>query len=429
MHIFFSGIGGTGIGPLALIAKQAGYDVSGSDAKESQYTTYLRQKGLSDISIGQTRDDIEQVHSRQPIDWFVHSSAVDPDGAEMVFCRENDIKVSKRSELINKILEDKGLKLIAVAGTHGKTTTTAMAVWLFKQLGIPLSYSVGAKINYGEMGQYEQGSEYFVYECDEFDRNFLDFHPYISILSGIGYDHQEIFPSKEDYIKAFDQFVNQSDQVVAWQEDVKLLNKLSNLGDRAEDYNNPAITNIKLPGLVNRRDAWLVIKALAQITQKSPDELIPLMNQFPGVSRRFEKIADNLYSDYAHTPEKITGALNVANEAADPDQKLVVVYEPLTNRRVHFTLVQHKSLFNDVSALYWVPSFMAREDASQPVLSPSEIIESLDDQSKNIAKPMELNGDLAAVIKNHLANGDLVMALSGGGAGSLDEWLREEFKS
>src|SRR5690349_1304565 len=129
MHIYFSGIGGTAIGPLALIAKQAGFAVSGSDKQDSQYIDYLKKHGLNDIHIGQSREAIAKVHDQNPIDWFVYSSAVsieDSDHPELAFVRDQDIKASKRDELLNQIITDKKLKLIAVAGTHGKTTTTAM---------------------------------------------------------------------------------------------------------------------------------------------------------------------------------------------------------------------------------------------------------------------------------------------------------------
>src|SRR4051794_13061126 len=125
MHIFFSGIGGTAIGPLALIAKEAGFEVSGSDSQDSQYIKYLKKHGVTIIHIGQSRANISGVHDKKPIDWFVHSSAVNGDHEELKFVQDQDIKASKRDELINLILEEKHLKLIAVAGTHGKTTTTA----------------------------------------------------------------------------------------------------------------------------------------------------------------------------------------------------------------------------------------------------------------------------------------------------------------
>ncbi|QQS18878.1 hypothetical protein IPL68_02350 [Candidatus Saccharibacteria bacterium] len=175
MHIFFSGIGGTGIGPLALVAKQAGYEVSGSDKQDSLYVDYLRKQGIATITIGQTTENMATAHSKNPIDWYVYSSAVaieQPDAPEFQFCRDNGIRMTKRDELLNEILLQKSLKLIAIAGTHGKTTTTAMCIWTMKQLGIPIGYILPAKSSFAEMGAYEDGAEYFIYECDEFDRNF-----------------------------------------------------------------------------------------------------------------------------------------------------------------------------------------------------------------------------------------------------------------
>ncbi|HEU4608661.1 MAG TPA: Mur ligase domain-containing protein, partial [Chitinophagaceae bacterium] len=226
MHVFFSGIGGAGIGPLALIARQAGYDVSGSDAKDSSYIHLLRQKGIKDIHIGQTSDNIAQVNAKSSIDWFVYSSALpltDPNHPELKFCAQNGIKASKRDEFLGKFIQDKDLKLIAVAGTHGKTTTTAMAIWVFKQLGVPVSYSGGAKLSFGEAGEYDPKSNYFVYEADEFDRNFLSFYPEVSLISGIDYDHHDIYPTPEAYNEAFVEFIGQSTKTFLWHDDAEKL--------------------------------------------------------------------------------------------------------------------------------------------------------------------------------------------------------------
>lgn len=152
MHIYFSGIGGAGISSLALMAKQAGYEVSGSDKQDNHNLHYLREKGVINTHIGQSWDQIDKVHAAKPIDWFVYSSALpmeQPDADELRFCKEKNIKATKRDEFLNQLLEKKGLKMIAVAGTHGKTTTTAMAVWLFKELGVPVSYSVAGNISFG----------------------------------------------------------------------------------------------------------------------------------------------------------------------------------------------------------------------------------------------------------------------------------------
>jgi UDP-N-acetylmuramate--alanine ligase len=259
-----------------------------------------------------------------------------------------------------------------------------MAVWLFKQLNLPISYSVGAKISFGDMGAFDPASKYFVYECDEFDRNFLAFHPYLSIISGVSYDHHEIFPTLE---------------------------------------------NIKLPGLYNRRDAWLVVQALHEITNEPMEKLINIASNFPGVSRRFEKIVNNLYSDDAHTPEKILGCMSVARElAGKTNQKIVVVYEPLTNRRMHYLGAEHRNVFDGASNIYWLPSYLAREDPNLPILSPEELIGQLDPKFQKIAEPMEQDDKLKATIDEHLKAGDMVVAMVGGGSGSLDEWLRKNFK-
>ena len=315
MHIYFSGIGGTAIGPLALIAKQAGYEVSGSDKQDSQYVEYLRKHGLTNIHIGQTREAIATVHDRHPIDWFVYTSALtieNPHAPELEFCHEQDIKTSKRDELLNLILRDKHLKLIAVAGTHGKTTTTAMVIWLFQQLGIPVSYSVGAKISFGDMGQYDNKSEYFVYEADEFDRNFLAFEPFISLITGVSWDHHEIFPTREDYQAAFREFISQSKHTVLWQEDNDYLGLGvgSNLSVQKSD--NAGVESIALKGFYNRLDAWLAIQAVHRATGTPVEDLLTHINAFPGLQRRMEQIIPNLYSDYAHTPDKIRGAMIVA---------------------------------------------------------------------------------------------------------------------
>ncbi len=431
MHIYFSGIGGTAIGPLALIAKQAGYQVSGSDKQNSQYIQYLRKQGVDTIHIGQTREQIAAVHDANPIDWFVYTSALpleNPNAPELVFCEEQDIKTSKRDALLNQILQDKQLKLIAIAGTHGKTTTTAMVIWLFKELGLPISYSVGAKIPFGDMGQYQESSEYFVYECDEFDRNFLAFEPHISLITGVTWDHHEIFPTREDYQMAFQEFITQSEHTVLWQEDAMHLNLPASPTLAIQDSADPRIDDITLPGLYNRLDAWLAIQSVHRTTDTPLDKLISIMNRFPGLQRRMEQIIPNLYSDYAHTPEKIRGAMSVALEMAeDKGQDVVVVYEPLTNRRQHYMLDDYRDCFSGASKVYWIPSYLAREDPNQRIIPPEELISHLDEPS--IAEPMERDDKLKATIQKHLDAGDMVVCMAGGGGNSLDEWVRQEFPS
>jgi UDP-N-acetylmuramate--alanine ligase len=429
MHVYFSGIGGTGIGPLALIAKQAGYEVSGSDAKDGKYLEELRRAGIN-LHIGQLPEQIAEVHSRKPIDWFIYSSALpktDPDHPELRFCEQNGIKSTKRDEFLNMLLTEKNLKLIAVAGTHGKTTTTAMIVWLFKESGLPVSYSVGAKLPFGGMGQYEEGGKYFVYEADEYDRNFLSFYPELSLITGLDWDHQDIYPTQESYFEAFSEFTGQSDHTYIWKGDAGKLGLEASEDISVLDEEDPAIDRqVRLPGHVNRLDGWLAANALQPILNKPLEELVRKLNDFPGVSRRFEKIADKLYTDYAHTPPKIRGALQLAHEVAGDN--VVVVYEGLHNTRQHFIKDELKNLFDDVKQLYVVPSYLARENKDLELLTPDKLLDLLSNSARDKASAAVLDDSLKAAIRSHIENGELVLALSAGGAGSLDEWLRREFK-
>ena len=297
MHIYFSGIGGTGIGPLAQIAAQAGYQVSGSDKQSSAYIDYLRHHGISDIHIGQSFEAIAAVNALTPIDWLVYSSAVtleDANHPELQFCRDNGIRVSKRDELLSQVINDKSLEMIAVAGTHGKTTTTAIVVWLFKQLHHPISHSLPAKTSFTEMGEFNPDSKLFVYEADEFDRNFLAFEPKISIITGVSWDHHEIFPTREDYQDAFREFISQTNTTYIWQEDSEYLGLTANESTVVLDSGDPELSKLKLLGKYNRLDAWLALQVVKSITGEPVDKLVEIINDFPGLSRRMELILPNL---------------------------------------------------------------------------------------------------------------------------------------
>lgn len=425
MHIYFIGIGGTGVGPLALIASEAGYMVSGSDQKDSEYTRYMQSKGLS-VYIDQSGEAISDVHTRHPIDWVVSVSSIvrnNPEHPELVFARENGIRITERDACLNDILASKNLKMIAAAGTHGKTTTSAMLVWTLQKLGLTVSYSVGAKMTFADMGLYAPGSEYFIYECDEFHRNFLHFYPHLSVISGITWDHHEVFPTREDYKNAFKEFIDQSKNTIMWDKDAEYIDVRPSETIQIESLANEHISETRLPGIHNRENAWLVIQAAHSLTGAEIHDIQKIVSDFPGAQRRMEELAHGLFTDYAHTPEKIEGCLSVAEEIAKQRQKnVVVVYEPLTNRRQHFMKNDYKDVFNGVKHVYWIPTYLSREDPHQAVLTPAELIEYLDNPA--IAEEAAMNDQLWDALQSEINAGSIVVCMSGGGGGSLDEWLR-----
>lgn len=416
MHIYFSGIGGVGIGPLAQIALDAGYEVSGSDLQESALTESLVMRGAN-VFIGQDGSQIAGCHDKQTIDWVVYTSALPFNHPELAFVREKKLKNSKRDELLAKIIEDKKLKLLAVAGTHGKTTTTSMLVWLFKQAGVPVSYSVGTTISFGPSGQYQPNSEYFVYECDEYDYNFLHFYPHASIITAVDYDHYDCFSTVDDYKQAFRQFMAQSDNTLLWQKDEQYLEPIGPHVSYEAFDDTSNVDDIKLPGH-NRKNGFLALQLASRVIPHADVQLLlGSLNDFPGSARRFEKLADNIYSDYGHTPAEIASTLQLASELSD---QIVLVYQPHQNNRQHHVRKDYKDSMKQAEHIYWLPTYLSRENPNLAVLSPQDLIAEL--SNKQAAEPAEMDEGLWKKIQAAREAGKLVLGM---GAGSIDSWLRQ----
>ena len=412
MNIYFSGIGGVGIGPLAEIAHDAGYQVQGSDNNESLVTHELQARGIA-ISIGQDGSFLESCHQEQPIDWFVHTAALPDNHPELTLARALGIRTAKRDELLAHIITEKNLKLIAVAGTHGKTTTTGMFVWALKQLGVPVSYSVGTTLNFGPSGKFDPTSEYFVYECDEFDRNFLHFSPYLSLVTSIDYDHPDTYPTEAEYTAAFRQFIHQSERAIVWQKDADFIqSRYPNAWALQEDE----VTALTLPGEHNRRNATLVLKALERLGIGENREIRFALEEFPGTNRRFEKLADNLYSDYGHHPVEIAATLQMARELSD---HVVLVYQPHQNVRQHEIREQYTDQFELADEVYWLPTYLSREDPRLEILTPEQLTSNL--TNREHVHITDFNAELWEIIDRSRAEGKLVLGM---GAGNIDAWLR-----
>lgn len=421
MHIYFSAIGGVGIGPLAMLALDAGYTVSGSDIQESEMTKTLQSRGAN-IFLQQDGTDIAHSHELQSIDWLVHSSAIPESHPEIIFARNNDVKISKRDEFLNFFIKEHNLQLIAVSGTHGKTTTTAMLIWLSQQFSDRISYSVGTTLSFGPPAQYEPGAQYFFYECDEFDRNFLAFHPYLSIITTMDYDHADTYETPADYTAAFEQFASQSRRTVTWQSIGQRLGITTAI--TTLDENDPEIQTVNLTGRHMRQNGWLAAQTMAQLfPEKTVQDFAGLLQAFPGTGRRFERLAENLYSDYAHHPVEIGAAIAMAKEV---QQNVVAVYQPHQNVRQHEILREnaYAHCFDGVQKVYWLPTYLSREDDTLSLLSPTELMISVNPEVPT--EYTEMNDLLWQKIKSHTERGDLVLAMS---AGDLDTWLRSQINS
>jgi UDP-N-acetylmuramate--alanine ligase len=414
MNIYFSGLGGVGIGPLAEIAHDAGHYVTGSDLAENLVTNELEARHIP-FTIGQDGAYLQKIHDATPIDWFVHTSALPADHTELQLAKKLGIRTAKRDEFLAEFLKVHNLKLIAISGTHGKTTTTGMMVWALKQLNIPVSYSVGTTISFGPSGAYDPASEFFVYECDEYDRNLLHFSPFLSLLTSIDYDHPDTYPTEADYKETFRRYITQSDHTIAWQKDLTYIEAPGN--NTIWALADGEVSDLHLAGEHNRRNATLILKGLEYLQLGTPSQNSTILENFPGTDRRFEKLADNLYSDYGHHPEEIAATLQLAREVSD---RVVLVYQPHQNWRQHLVRDQYTDQFDEAETIYWLPTYLTRENPDQATLSPQELTTHITNQKA--LRYAELNDTLWNEILKQRDGGALVLCM---GAGTIDSWVRE----
>lgn len=411
MKVYISGISGTGMGPLALMAKSAGVKVSGSDLVAGAITNELVANGIS-ICLG--KQDGEFLKARvkdEGVDWFVYTSALPKNHPELELAKKLKLKISKRDEFLNYLIKKLKLKLVAVAGTHGKTTTTAMIVWLMQRMQMPISYIIGTTLPFAPAGYYDPKSKYFVYEADEYDRNFLAFHPWLAVIPAVSYDHPDIYPTVEEYQSAFEQFESQSEHIL---------------------YGDEIAADITLSGEARRFDATLAVDAVEYMLPKPRRlfkssksrhrKLVELVNEFPGVGRRFEQVSEGYYSDYAHHPEEVKATVEIALEEANRRslKGVVAIYEPHQNCRQTELVEQYADAFQGVKKLYWVPTFLTREKARQAVLTPKDFIAVL--ENKKVAEAAELDDELAQTILDWHKKGYLILLMS---AGPADAWIRK----
>ena len=406
MNVYFSGISGTGIGPLAELAQDAGFTVFGSDLKRGAISDELDKRKV-DVNYGeQDGAFLRKKHSEDGVDWLVYTSALPSDHAELLAAKELGIRHTKRDEFLAELIQQKNLKMIAVAGTHGKTTTTAMLVWAMTKLNIPISYLIGTTISWGNGGQYDPQSQFFIYEADEYDRNFLAYHPYLAAITCIDYDHPDIYPTVEEYRAAFDQFMSQSENVV---------------------INTTVSSNITLVGGLRRQAASIALEVIQKIAPEIDyQEIVDVLNSFPGAGRRFEEIAPGVYTDYAHHPNEIASTVKMAVELKERDQYagLAVIYQPHQNTRQYEVKDEYKHAFVGADKIFWLPTYLTRENPDLAILSPEELSEKTDTIAQT--EIAELNDNLAAKIHQLHEDNWLIVLMT---AGPADSWLREQFKN
>ncbi|HMC49529.1 MAG TPA: cyanophycin synthetase [Solirubrobacterales bacterium] len=305
-RLHFIGIGGAGMSGLALVCAELGASVTGSDRSESSYMELLRETGLDPI-LGHDAANLPEAAE------VVVSTAIGADNPELALALERGVEPIHRGALLAELCAEK--RLIAVAGTHGKTTTTAMLVWALRGLGADPAFFVGGEVpGLGPDGVAANAGwgtgEWVIAEADESDGSFLDLKPEIAVVTNIEMDHHSRWGSVAELRAAFAEFTAEARAVV-----------------RPEDSN----LEIKLavPGQHNLLNARAAVLA-AEAAGFEPAKIAAALADFPGVKRRLElkgsRAGARIYDDYAHHPTEVRAALSALREQRPG--RLIAVFQP-----------------------------------------------------------------------------------------------------
>ncbi len=358
MNIYFSGIGGIGISALAQFCLNRGDDISGSDIAESVMTKYLAKKGVP-INFQQTAENIDE-----NIDLLVYTEAIPAKNPERVRARELNIPQKSYFEYLGEISRD--FKTIAVAGTHGKTTTTGLISAGFLATEVKPTVVVGTVLDiFGKTNFYSGDSEFFVVEACEYRENFRFLSPEIVVLTGIDHDHIDAFPTEESYFQAFEKFVSKAKIVIYHADDKNIARVLQNFtGQKVAVKNSPKL-DLKLIGEFNQRNAALALK-LAEVLQLDLESFTKGLQKFENIGRRQEFLREKdgilFYDDYAHHPQEIQ-ALYQGFKEKFRGKKVGMVFEPHQHSRTKELFNGFCKVFAKIDSLGIMPIYAARDSA------------------------------------------------------------------
>lgn len=390
--IHFIGIGGSGISGVAYLAEKFGYSVSGCDLEED--TAYSKN-----ILKGHSPSHLRNV------DIVVASPALffkEDETPEIAEAKSQNKLITWQEFLGKVLLKDK--KQICIAGTHGKSTTTAMVGKLLIDAGMDPVVMVGAVVpEWGRNSRYGNG-EYAVIEADEFNNNFLNYSPDIAVVNNIEFDHPDFFKSEEEVKESFSKFTSNL--------------KGSKILITEKDSPGKKF-NLKILGEHNQKNANMVFK-LGQILGIPEDKIIRSIESFNGIGRRMELISDGdikIYDDYAHHPTAIGATLKALRQKY-PENKIWAIDEPHGFSRTKALLSQYKNIFNDADKVLIGPIYKAR-DKEDFGMSPQKIAEV--SEHRNI-KAFDSFPELLKVLLSEIKAGDIVLVM---GAGKSYLWARE----
>lgn len=440
--IHFVGIKGVGMTPLAIIAKEAGMEVSGSDIAEEFITDELLKKSGIIPLVGFSPSHLTSGSTKKNVDLVITTGAHGGfNNIEVLEARRKNIKVITQGEAVGVFMTGSifGRKQIgiSVTGTHGKTTTTAMITTMLKGCGLDPSYVIGTGnvISLGSSGHFGKG-KYFVAEADEymtepsFDKTikFMWQHPKIAVITNIEFDHPDAYKTIDDTRKACLAFSNQLPKdgvLIACGDDPQIKKLLSEFEGRKITYGegenndftvNKALKDVKLSvfGEHNRLNATAAFIVGLEIGL-SRKKIIKSLVQFKGSKRRSEFVGTLssgalVYDDYAHHPTEIQKTLKAFREKF-PSSKIVCIFQPHTYSRTKSLFEQFSDSFNDVNTVILTKIYSSLREKPDPTVSMSDLAKKVGE------KALFLPGlsDVVKYINNQRFGKDVVVITMGAG--------------
>lgn len=449
MHIHLIGIGGTGLSAIAKVLLEQGHTVSGSDRQYSPLAQAVEAAGAK-VFVGHRAEQVAGA------DMVVRSSAVPEDNVEVIAAQDAGIPVFKRSEFIGHLTDP--YKLIAIAGTHGKTTTTAMMAYVLSEMGLDPSFICGGIVENLGTNAKAGASEFFIIEADEYDYMFLGLKPDIAVITNVEHDHPDMFPTRQDFVAAFGKFLGKirSDGIVlacgdnagvqdllqsykpkavhvftygikSMDTDYKAIITAEDDGSHGygfDFYNRGkriASCRLSVAGIHNVYNSCAVLAVIDQLGLSVQDAANLLAN-FVGSGRRFDIRGEVdgviIIDDYAHHPTEIEATLQAARSRY-PDHTIWAVWQPHTFSRVKVLWDEFVTCFDKADHVVITEVYPARESRPEGFSEATLANEIQHDDVHFIPEFPQV----VSFLLGRLGRRDVLLVLSAGDAIQISEYV------